>query len=769
MRGNAKRKGVFLSLLISYISFLFIILAINIYAYYQAVNIIENEINRAHEASLKQVQQVIDSRLVDIKRLANQIALNQKVSGLIGYGTSIGPQQIFNMTKVIEDIRMYKVANAFIDQLYIYYKDCDVILSQYGKCTYSEFYNFYCTDYGQSYNDWYRMLNKGYGNSYMTSGDDSSRLKGKIIFIKAFPIENIDSFNGAVVFTMNENTLKSTLKDMGWLSQGIVMLVNPNNNSVISTKESGISDYLRYDKMTGEQGSFYQIINGAEFAVSYVKSDISGWKHISIVPTQVFLDKAKYIKGVIAVCSLLCLLIGGLVAFIWSRKNYNPVKRMVDLLANRAGIPVDNKKNEFSFIEQSILHVLKEKDELNKQLKNQKDALRDNFLARLVKGNLKNSASIQDVGRHYNINFEYDYFTVIIFNHIDESKNIFFEQTGRNADKALEITYFIIRNVVEELIHQNAKGYMFEVDNLYVCIANFMESDDVREITGSVINVSRSFVKEQFGIAFNVSVSGVHKGHENIQTAYQEAVDALEHNTLADENRIIYYDDIDISNTLFHNPVFKKQQKFINAVMADEFGEAEEILGQIIEEDFSQSRLPVQMLKYRMFGIVNMMIMSMDKVNICYGDEFWARINPMKSLLECNTTDELKKQMLLIIKQMKNYSVEERRKQNVDLFRSITAFVKDNYANINLSVSMIAEEFKINSSYLSRLFKKYKGTGLLDYIHSVRINKAKRLIKDSGFSLKEISEKVGYYNNIAFIRAFKRQEGICPGQYRDFN
>lgn len=73
----------------------------------------------------------------------------------------------------------------------------------------------------------------------------------------------------------------------------------------------------------------------------------------------------------------------------------------------------------------------------------------------------------------------------------------------------------------------------------------------------------------------------------------------------------------------------------------------------------------------------------------------------------------------------------------------------------------------MNGAYLSRFFKKQAGCGVLDYIHEIRIREAKRLMAETDSSIKDISEQVGYYNSLTFIRAFKRQEGCTPGQYRD--
>jgi len=64
---------------------------------------------------------------------------------------------------------------------------------------------------------------------------------------------------------------------------------------------------------------------------------------------------------------------------------------------------------------------------------------------------------------------------------------------------------------------------------------------------------------------------------------------------------------------------------------------------------------------------------------------------------------------------------------------------------------------------MSSFFKKQKGIVLLEYINRTRVSKAKNLIKNNNFTVKDIALKVDYYYSNSFIRVFKNYEGITPG------
>lgn len=68
--------------------------------------------------------------------------------------------------------------------------------------------------------------------------------------------------------------------------------------------------------------------------------------------------------------------------------------------------------------------------------------------------------------------------------------------------------------------------------------------------------------------------------------------------------------------------------------------------------------------------------------------------------------------------------------------------------------------------YLARCLKRYTGLSPLQYLHELQIKKAKSLLESTGLSVSEIGAEVGLENPNYFIRLFRRQTGLTPGQYR---
>jgi AraC-like DNA-binding protein len=88
------------------------------------------------------------------------------------------------------------------------------------------------------------------------------------------------------------------------------------------------------------------------------------------------------------------------------------------------------------------------------------------------------------------------------------------------------------------------------------------------------------------------------------------------------------------------------------------------------------------------------------------------------------------------------------------------------HALSDISVSVVAEQFKYNKNYLSRFFKKKTGFNLQEYINLVKISKAKDLLTRSSYSVKEIADRVGIADEKYFMRMFRQYESMTPTEYR---
>ncbi|MFD0617446.1 response regulator [Paenibacillus sp. GCM10027629] len=102
-----------------------------------------------------------------------------------------------------------------------------------------------------------------------------------------------------------------------------------------------------------------------------------------------------------------------------------------------------------------------------------------------------------------------------------------------------------------------------------------------------------------------------------------------------------------------------------------------------------------------------------------------------------------------------------------ELYTMLEDYIRLNFTKA-INVDHLAHKFQFNASYIIRVFKKYKGIPPLQYLISLRIQEAKRLIEHNpDMDFKDISEIIGYTDQHYFSRVFRNWTGLNPSEYWD--
>lgn len=105
-------------------------------------------------------------------------------------------------------------------------------------------------------------------------------------------------------------------------------------------------------------------------------------------------------------------------------------------------------------------------------------------------------------------------------------------------------------------------------------------------------------------------------------------------------------------------------------------------------------------------------------------------------------------------------------KQNRDnrLHAEIVGFLRSRLAH-PLAIRDVCKTFGIGKAQLSASFKQATGFGLIEYFTLLKIEEAKKLIRENGCTVTEIADRLGYSNVQYFSKQFKRISGMKPTEY----
>lgn len=96
----------------------------------------------------------------------------------------------------------------------------------------------------------------------------------------------------------------------------------------------------------------------------------------------------------------------------------------------------------------------------------------------------------------------------------------------------------------------------------------------------------------------------------------------------------------------------------------------------------------------------------------------------------------------------------------------ILDYLKENYGDTMLTMEKVTAETGLNSYQVNLIIRDCFGIGYKQYLNSLRMHEAKRLLRDSELSIATIGERVGYLHANSFARTFRAIEGIAPKEFR---
>jgi transcriptional regulator GlxA family with amidase domain len=99
------------------------------------------------------------------------------------------------------------------------------------------------------------------------------------------------------------------------------------------------------------------------------------------------------------------------------------------------------------------------------------------------------------------------------------------------------------------------------------------------------------------------------------------------------------------------------------------------------------------------------------------------------------------------------------------LLEEANAIVERDYAS-DLSLDDIARRVASSRRQLQRAYAEIGGTTFRDHLTRVRMDRAAELLATRRFTVREVAHRVGYRQPAQFAKAFRRQRGVAPSDYR---
>ncbi|WP_139993703.1 response regulator [Paenibacillus paridis] len=254
-------------------------------------------------------------------------------------------------------------------------------------------------------------------------------------------------------------------------------------------------------------------------------------------------------------------------------------------------------------------------------------------------------------------------------------------------------------------------------------------------------------------------------GLPSIRESYMAAKEALLYKYSHEKKRIVIYDQIQSEQLNYIGFDQLRLDRFMEQFEEQKLAEIRATVDQWFD-DFEQKHYAPEAVK---MNVQQCLMRVMKTIRDMEGEEH--RLSTLEPLLNWHdlnlTLGELKRLFVAFIEESGQLVTELRKEQQKGGIHKIKSYIEGNFSR-NISLKSIAAQFYINPVYLGQLFKKTYGVYFNEFLLQLRVNEAKRLLRQScSMRVYEIAEKVGFSNADYFVTQFEKIEHMTPTEYRN--
>ncbi len=336
---------------------------------------------------------------------------------------------------------------------------------------------------------------------------------------------------------------------------------------------------------------------------------------------------------------------------------------------------------------------------------------------------------------------------------------VIFEGGGENGD-AERIRMLILENLepcLECLVMMNVK----EEDCAILWLREKTDAEKLRE----GLDCQRRVLAGELGREACFGLSLIHGRTEELKDAFEEALCAFNYRILYGNAGVISYDRIG-SGEVPESPVSAERMRMLEEAI-DTMDE--EMCREAVDAVFQEvERIPGITLERIRTLSLNILLTGIRRIPFAQFqiNEYLGRnLFTLEGISRFESIDQLKNWIFNTLRSMNELMLRESAGEQQDTIGEIRDYIRKHFTE-DLSLKDISEKFYINASYFSTLFRKRFGKTYQAYVIELRVNMAKKLLREPGIRIYEICEAVGYSDVNHFNRIFERETGVRPSEYR---
>ncbi|HCC35080.1 MAG TPA: hypothetical protein DEQ02_05390 [Ruminococcaceae bacterium] len=326
-----------------------------------------------------------------------------------------------------------------------------------------------------------------------------------------------------------------------------------------------------------------------------------------------------------------------------------------------------------------------------------------------------------------------------------------------------ELLKFSVVKTVRGIAEKYVGGEIFAVGSNVVGILSDSK-ENIEAYADILIKEIHQSIPRFYGFCVTIGVSAPYDDISHTKEAYREALSAINYRVVLGNGKVIYLSDVEKEGAFV--PVFSdaRDMQLCSIIKTGTKDEMLCFVGEIFSE-LASHKAGIEFYRISVIEMYAAVLRSLKSVSNSIEAEISGSLGLDEKLFSYDPV-ELKKWFTgLCDRVMENISTQ--RKTTVSILAGEGhEYIKNNYADPEISLKSVSRHFNISASYFSSLFRKEIGLPFKDALIKVRMEAAKELILTTSLRVFEVADQCGYSDQHYFSYCFKKYFGQSPGEMR---
>lgn len=530
--------------------------------------------------------------------------------------------------------------------------------------------------------------------------------------------------------------------------------------SVIVRSDAGLPDAAALSEVIrhGAEGALHRL--DGKRAAFFLRSEFyPDWHYVSLIDAQSLMRPARTLYALSIGFMLFFLLVGTVVSYSLSRRLYHPISEIRrGLQAHPAHErPEDaadpaGSGNDFDLIRRFSRLLMHEHKELSQRVRGIQPIVQEDFVVRMLLGEFRDELSIGYYAKEIAFPFEPRRLRAVLVIEYHWFAHVQLSETSKT---------FLLAEMKDHIL-KTLSGDVWFGQTRSDALACIVHPEDASQsallaLAGAVrqaLGSSADYMKATIGVGCPVAMAG------ELHSSYALALAMLKQKSLnAGVDILVDSEARDEREPLDSFLSAEEVNRITNMCRA---GEAEAALTSALHllEQGRQRQTGAFQMKSLVADLLNTWIRAVETQRDDLSISLYAEL--FEALNRCQTWEELRDCLIRVHGVLFPPPADKSRHEQLE---EVACYIRDHYDE-ELSIEQFAASLHMSVSHFSRTFKEVVGEKYMEYITKVRLGEAKRLLQETDLKIEEIATRVGYLGSNAFIRIFRKYEGVTPGKFR---